>query len=82
MVRAACFEDSRNKSKVCRLTKGLYGLKQSSCVWNQKLDAACKNFSLTSTDYDPRVYYRIAGDKDLLYVDDLLIFTNCRDEGH
>lgn len=81
MEQPPYFEDTRNESKVCRLNKALYGLKQASRVWNQKLDAALKKFGLTSTEYDPCVYYRVAGNNVLfvaIYVDDLLIFTNCK----
>lgn len=81
MEQPPYFEDTQNRTKVCKLNKALYGLKQSSRVWNQKLDTALMKFRLVSTDYDPCVYYKIAGSKIMfvaIYVDDVLIFTNCR----
>lgn len=81
MEQPAYFQDTQNRTKVCRLNKALYGLKQSSRVWNHKLDSALKKFGLISTDYDPYVYYKIVNNKVLfvaIYVDDVLIFTNCR----
>ena len=68
-----------NSSKVCKLKKSLYGLKQASRIWNNKLDAALLKFGLSKSKVDPCVYYKISGDKMLyvaVYVDDLLILSN------
>lgn len=81
MEQPPCFVDDGKKSKVCHLNKALYGLNQSSRVWNSKLDAALKKFGLQSTVYDPCVYYRISEGKVIfvaVYVDVVLIFSNCK----
>lgn len=65
--------------KVCRLNRALYGLKQSSRVWNQKLDAALKKFGLTQSNHDPCVYNLFKESNILIvaiYVDDFVIFSN------
>ena len=47
-----------NESLVCRLHKGLYGLKQSSRLWNITFDLFITKFGFLSSSADPCVYYR------------------------
>ena len=58
---------------------GLYGLKQSSRLWNIKFDAFITKYGLTSTTADPCVYSR-SGDNEFIilgiWVDDGLLCTN------
>lgn len=71
------YQNKNEKFKVCKLKKGLYGLKQSSRIWNKKLDSALKRLGLTQNALDPCVYYCKKDDKTLIvtiYVDDFLIF--------
>lgn len=68
-----------NSSQVCRLNRALYGLKQSSRVWNKKLDAALKKFGFQQSELDPCVYYSFDKSNVLIvtiYVDDFIIFSN------
>jgi transposase InsO family protein len=64
---------------VCKLQKGLYGLKQAGRTWNQTIDPALKQLGLTPLDKDNCVYIHRDG-KDMiiisLYVDDLFLFTS------
>lgn len=65
--------------RVCRLKKSLYGLKQASRVWNEKLGTALIKAGLKCSQVDTCIYYKINGDDILIvaiYVDDLLIFSN------
>lgn len=67
--------------RVCRLNKSLYGLKQSSRVWNEKLAQALLNAGLLCSKMDTCVFYRVKGDDILIvaiYVDDLLVFASNR----
>lgn len=77
MRQPELFDDGTGR--VCRLNKSLYGLKQASCVWNQKLDAALKHFGLIATKSDACVYH-ILRDRSILvvavYVDDVIIISN------
>lgn len=53
----------------------MYGLKQASFQWNQKLDDTLKKFDLESCKMDACIYY--SSDQNLIvaiYVDDFLIF--------
>lgn len=77
MMQPTGLEDGT--SRVCRLKKSLYGLKQSSRVWNDKLGAALVNAGLKVCKADTCIYHRVVGDDVLIvavYVDDLLLFTN------
>ena len=62
------------ESKVCKLQKGLYGLKQSARVWNQRISKALKQSGLLVTNSDHSVW--VHRDRDLilaLYVDDIVL---------
>ncbi|KAG2767390.1 hypothetical protein PC129_g14328 [Phytophthora cactorum] len=44
--------------RVCRLLKGLYGLKQASKIWNDTLHANLVMIKFTQCIFDAGVYYR------------------------
>ena len=63
---------------MCKLNKAIYGLKQASRVWNNKLDAALQRFGLIPTQYDSCVYVDSKGRRIFIvaiYIDDM-IFSN------
>jgi hypothetical protein len=64
---------------VCKLNYGLYGLKQSSFLWNQELNGFLLSLGFTRCVADPCLYVR-RHDGHLLilacYVDDLVIASN------
>lgn len=70
----------RNKSHlVCKLNKAMYGLKQASRTWYDKITRTLINLNFKKLDCEPCVFVR----KDnlslliiVLYVDDLLLFSN------
>ena len=63
-------------SKVCRLNKSLYGLKQAARSWNQELDRVLLCCGCVQSDFD-KCLYTLKRDGEiayvLIYVDDLLI---------
>lgn len=77
------FISKDNTDKVCLLKKAIYGLKQSSRIWNQKVKIILQELSYTQSDYEPCIFFKkskhcitiIA-----LYVDDFLICSNSVDE--
>ena len=72
--------EGRHGNGVCKLKKAIYGLKQSSRVWNQHLDAKLKQMGFQPSAYDSCVYIMRRGDKIFIiavYVDDLLLLTAC-----
>lgn len=64
------------KGRVCRLQKGLYGLKQSARLWNKRITDVLveEGFQQLSTDYSVLTKGGITkGLTVLVYVDDLLL---------
>jgi hypothetical protein len=61
------------------LKKGLYGTKQASRIWNQRLTKELLDSGLSQSGYDPCLFYRHKNGTYiyiLVYVDDLLTVTN------
>lgn len=77
MKQPDTFEDGTGRA--CRLRKSLYGLKQASRCWNEKLGSVLRMAGLICSKVDTCIFFRIS-DADVLivavYVDDLLIFSN------
>ena len=68
---------------VCKLKKGLYGLKQSPRVWNQKIDAFFKSLGYVRSEADWCVYVMIDDQGHIaiivLYVDDMVMTGDATD---
>ena len=43
-------------TKVCKLRKGIYGLKQAARLWNSKFDAYLKKKGYEASEADPCIY--------------------------
>lgn len=68
-----------SKSRVCRLLKSLYDLKQASRQWSLKLTEALVDNGYIQSLHDYSLFTKVKGDKIVLlhiYVDDLLITGN------
>lgn len=79
MVQPQGFEDSKNSSKVCRLQRAIYGLKQASRSWNKRFDEEVKNLGFIQSKEEPCVYKKVSGSDIMflvLYVDDILLIGN------
>ena len=77
------FADKKHPNMVCKLRKGLYGLKQSARCWNKVIDEYLKESGFKQNDADACIYVKRfkKGDKEVVllvavYVDDLLIASN------
>ena len=77
------FVDPNNSTKVCKLNRSLYGLKQSARCWNLMMDDYLKSSGYTQSAADPCVYYRteVKNGKNIImifavYVDDTIICSN------
>jgi len=66
---------------VCRLRKCLYGLKQAPRAWYQEVDAYfTKTLGLTRSKEDSNLYISVkANIIVLLWVDDFLVFSPCKE---
>ena len=70
---------SVDKTKVCKLQRSIYGLKQASRSWNIRFDEAIKRFDFSQNPDEPCVYKKVSGSAFVflvLYVDDILLMGN------
>lgn len=70
-----------NKSggKVLKLNKAIYGLKQSSLAWYERVKEVLSRLDFKNSQYEPCLFTKITGKIKVivaLYVDDFLIFSN------
>ena len=66
-------------TKVCRLRKSLYGLRQSPRCWNEKLTNSLTEYGFQQSYSDYSLFMYTKGSKELrvlFYVDDLVIASN------
>ena len=74
--------DPNHPKKVCKLRKGLYGLKQGGRIWNAKIDKYLRTQGYNPSDADPCIYVKSNEGKICiiaLYIDDTVIASNCED---
>ena len=60
----------------CRVDKALYGLRQSSRLWNKSIDSTMKSLDFKASKFDPCLYIRGEGLSRMfvaIHVDDLII---------
>ncbi|KAE9007221.1 hypothetical protein PF005_g14420 [Phytophthora fragariae] len=68
--------------RVCKLKKGLYGLKQASRIWNDTLHKCLTEIGFTQCTYDLGIYWkqgRVSVVYLTVYVDDLLLAGKMED---
>ena len=70
---------SIDESKVCKLQKSIYGLKQASRSWNKHFDSCIRTFGFVRNGEEPCIYKWANGLVVVflvLYVDDILLIGN------
>src|SRR6266498_5634338 len=79
MTQPEVFVDPKSASKVCKLRKSIYGLKQASRSWNLRFDEVVKEFGFIKNEEEPCLYKKAKGSALaflVLYVDDILLIGN------
>ena len=74
------YKNHKYPNLVCKLRKGLYGLKQSPRLWNKKIDEFLKKNDFKQCLTDPCIYHQQFPDKNdivilSIWVDDILIIA-------
>ncbi|CAG4958711.1 unnamed protein product [Colias eurytheme] len=72
-----------DNSKVLKLKKAIYGLKQASRAWHKKVDSCMLVDGYIKSKIEPCLYIKIVGNSRTivaLYVDDMFVFSNNRAE--
>lgn len=73
------FVDPKHPTKVCRLVKTIYGLKQSPRAWYKRIDSYLKRCGFAQSEADSNVY-KMHDKSDVvylaLYVDDCIIVAS------
>lgn len=65
--------------KVLKLNKAVYGLKQASRAWNERIDIFLTEHGYKKSEIEPCIYFNCSGDIYTiiaLYVDDFFVFSN------
>ena len=72
-----------NSDRVCKLKRGLYGLKESPQAWNKRFDDIIKKYGLKASAFDSCLYFDSKNNNRtmlILYVDDGIICSTDKEE--
>lgn len=75
-MKTAFLNGNLRDRHVCKLNKGIYGLKQAAKVWNDKLNEILKQLVFYQSEADLCLYIKTDTETPIyltVYVDDILI---------
>ena len=75
MIQPEGFVDPTSTSKVCKLKRSIYGLRQASRSWNIRFDEVVTSLGFIKSEEDSCLY-KLSGSSIvflILYVDDILL---------
>lgn len=70
-----------NDNKVLKLKRAIYGLKQSSRAWYQRVNDYLESLGYLKSKYEPCLFTKSEGNAKViiaLFVDDFFVFSNCK----
>lgn len=79
MTQPEGFVQKGEETKVCRLKRAIYGLKQSARAWNEKLNQSFIGLGFKRSKLEYCVYFKRVNDKIIIiatFVDDLFCFSD------
>ena len=79
MIQPKGFVDPTSTTKVCKLKRSIYGLRQASRSWNIRFDEVVTGLGFIKSDEDACLYKQLSGSSIVfltLYVDDIVLIGN------
>lgn len=79
MVQPQGYVNKGHESKVCKLNKEIYGLKQKDRKWYKRQDRSMIRMGFAKSSFNSSLYYMRKGRKFLyllVYVDNILLASN------
>ena len=79
MIQPEGFVDPTSTSKVCKLKRSIYGLRQASRRWNICFHEVVTGLGFIKSEEDACLYKQLSGSSIvflILYVDDILLIRN------
>lgn len=80
MKKPVTFESDKDDNTVFKLKRAIYGLKQSSRAWYERVNDYLLNLGYQKSKYEPCLFTKFEGSVKIiiaLFVDDFVVFSNC-----
>lgn len=80
MQKPVTYKGNSDDNEVLKLKRAIYGLKQSSRAWYQRINDYLINLGYLKSKYEPCLFMKYNGNVKViiaLFVDDFFVFSNC-----
>ncbi|CAG4970927.1 unnamed protein product [Colias eurytheme] len=81
MKKPVTFECNDGENKVLKLKRAIYGLKQSSRAWYERVNDYLISLGYKKSEYEPCLFSKFKDNVKIviaLFVDDFFVFSNCK----